>query len=313
MRRFTISLLVLGLLCTSFTAYALEWTYEDAIGFIDAMNIDGTKIFTDFEKGYLQMNEDEIEQHWWYPRGMLFEYFYGYKQGLDVITSNTDYKNYKNTRECINSVFESAYFLPMIKVCGTFIDQYIDYESGARVTVCFSLEPGEDPMIQLEYSPIKRDNVGHAILTSHAFETYDNFNEFYGAATYWSYGGGKLEKGSKGEEVKLLQTGLNELGYSVGKADGSYGNATASAVSEFQRINNLDQTGVADKQTLIKLFSGEAFPAGTSTVEEINAVASSVASSLDDNTREELASVLAAADKDGDGTLSFEEIFGSNY
>ena len=39
-----------------------------------------------------------------------------------------------------------------------------------------------------------------------------------------------LRKGSKGSEVKTLQTKLQELGYYKGKIDGKFGSGTASAV-----------------------------------------------------------------------------------
>ena len=42
-----------------------------------------------------------------------------------------------------------------------------------------------------------------------------------------------LQKGSRGQEVKLLQTLLNQLGYSVGKVDGIFGIKTENAVIQF--------------------------------------------------------------------------------
>ena len=42
-----------------------------------------------------------------------------------------------------------------------------------------------------------------------------------------------LQKGSRGQEVKLLQTLLNQLGYSVGKVDGIFGSKTENAVIQF--------------------------------------------------------------------------------
>ena len=47
----------------------------------------------------------------------------------------------------------------------------------------------------------------------------------------------ELAKGSKGNAVIELQERLNELGYSVGTADGDYGGKTVRAVAEFQ-LNN---------------------------------------------------------------------------
>lgn len=68
----------------------------------------------------------------------------------------------------------------------------------------------------------------------------------------------ELAKGSKGEAVTALQTRLNELNYDAGIADGIYGNGTAAAVSEFQKKNGLETTGIADEETQEVLFSDDA-------------------------------------------------------
>ena len=64
-----------------------------------------------------------------------------------------------------------------------------------------------------------------------------------------------LQKGSKGDEVIKLQNRLNELGYSVGKADGDFGNKTKTAIEQFQKDNGLEVTGIADARTQELLFS----------------------------------------------------------
>lgn len=68
----------------------------------------------------------------------------------------------------------------------------------------------------------------------------------------------ELKKGSKGDAVVKVQDRLKELGYLGGKSDGAYGNGTASAVTDFQRIAGLPETGVADSATQVALFSEEA-------------------------------------------------------
>ena len=70
----------------------------------------------------------------------------------------------------------------------------------------------------------------------------------------------QLKKGSRGEEVLILQQRLQELGYFSDAADGEFGSATRDAVLEFQRRNGLDVDGIAGKQTQKKLYSGEAVP-----------------------------------------------------
>ena len=67
-----------------------------------------------------------------------------------------------------------------------------------------------------------------------------------------------LKTGSSGTDVTRLQTRLLNLGCSVSEPDGSFGSSTARAVQVFQYANGLNQTGVADEQTLSLLFSANA-------------------------------------------------------
>ena len=61
-----------------------------------------------------------------------------------------------------------------------------------------------------------------------------------------------LKKGSNGDDVKELQTLLNNNGYKL-DTDGIYGNKTAAAVKDYQQKNNLAADGIAGTQTLSKL------------------------------------------------------------
>ena len=56
--------------------------------------------------------------------------------------------------------------------------------------------------------------------------------------------------GSRGEEVKTIQTKLKRWGYYNGSIDGIYGSQTLSAVKYFQRKNGLTADGIAGTQTL---------------------------------------------------------------
>ncbi|HTZ06618.1 MAG TPA: peptidoglycan-binding domain-containing protein [Gaiellaceae bacterium] len=67
--------------------------------------------------------------------------------------------------------------------------------------------------------------------------------------------GAPLKPGDTGAQVKLLQTALNHLGYSVGKVDGNYGPATTQAVKNFQTAKGLTADGVAGPQTLAAMSS----------------------------------------------------------
>ncbi len=56
--------------------------------------------------------------------------------------------------------------------------------------------------------------------------------------------------GSRGEEVRQIQTKLKRWGYYNGNVDGIYGSQTVSAVKYFQRKNGLAQDGIAGPKTL---------------------------------------------------------------
>lgn len=74
-----------------------------------------------------------------------------------------------------------------------------------------------------------------------------------------SYMGQPLRLGDASNEVKTLQVRLNRISRNypaipkIEKADGYFGLNTEEAVKEFQRIFNLDPTGVVDKSTWYKI------------------------------------------------------------
>lgn len=56
--------------------------------------------------------------------------------------------------------------------------------------------------------------------------------------------------GSRGQEVRTIQTKLKRWGYYNGNVDGIYGSATLAAVKKFQKKNGLAVDGIAGKRTL---------------------------------------------------------------
>lgn len=56
--------------------------------------------------------------------------------------------------------------------------------------------------------------------------------------------------GSRGEEVRQIQTKLKRWGYYKGNIDGIFGSGTLEAVKWFQRKNGLQVDGIAGKKTL---------------------------------------------------------------
>ena len=69
-----------------------------------------------------------------------------------------------------------------------------------------------------------------------------------------------LRTGSRGQEVKDLQSRLKALGYYTDEIDGQFGAMTKTAVIEFQKANGLDADGMAGKETKELLFSVNAKP-----------------------------------------------------
>lgn len=64
-----------------------------------------------------------------------------------------------------------------------------------------------------------------------------------------------LRKGSKGYEVKVLQSLLYMYGYQLA-VDGDFGRNTNDAVVSFQTRNNLDPDGIVGEMTWTKLLKG---------------------------------------------------------
>lgn len=64
----------------------------------------------------------------------------------------------------------------------------------------------------------------------------------------------KLKRGAKGEQVKLVQQRLVELGYFSGPISGNYMNQTVEAVKRFQENNGLKADGVTGEDTWSVLF-----------------------------------------------------------
>lgn len=73
-------------------------------------------------------------------------------------------------------------------------------------------------------------------------KTTDNSVTFYRA----------LQKGCKGEDVRVLQNALINLGYNI-SADGDFGSATDAAVRSFQKANALAVDGIFGAKSVAKL------------------------------------------------------------
>ena len=83
---------------------------------------------------------------------------------------------------------------------------------------------------------------------------------------------GLSKYGSRGEEVKQIQTKLKRWGYYKGSVDGIYGSGTLSAVKSFQRKNGLTVDGIAGTKTLnaMGIFNTSSGNSGTSSSNSTN-------------------------------------------
>lgn len=59
--------------------------------------------------------------------------------------------------------------------------------------------------------------------------------------------------GSRGDEVRKIQTKLKQWGYSIGNIDGIFGTKTEKGVKQFQRNNGITADGIAGEKTLSKM------------------------------------------------------------
>lgn len=59
--------------------------------------------------------------------------------------------------------------------------------------------------------------------------------------------------GSRGDEVRKIQTKLKQWGYTIGNIDGIFGTKTEKGVKQFQRNNGITADGIAGETTLSKM------------------------------------------------------------
>ncbi len=94
-------------------------------------------------------------------------------------------------------------------------------------------------------------------LTADALDSYDAISQYAYltsfAQRYKDTAAGLLDSHAA---IVALQSALRNLGYPLGAADGVYGDATRSAVAQFQLANGLYATGDVDASMLIRLYEG---------------------------------------------------------
>ena len=177
-------------------------------------------------------------------------------KGYDfTITSSTAYDHKwifnRNIFEPISEVVDEIFnnFLSRPNVKQPILTQYCD---GVRVacpnwmTQWGSKQLGDNGLSAIE---ILRSFYGNSMYINSA-------NQISGVPI--SYPGNVLDIGSSGDKVRQIQEELDRVAQAYPsipriQADGIYGEATKNAVTEFQRIFDLPQTGIIDFSTWYKI------------------------------------------------------------
>lgn len=78
--------------------------------------------------------------------------------------------------------------------------------------------------------------------------------------------------GSRGKEVRQIQTKLKNWGYYSGNVDGVYGSATLAAVKKFQKKNGLTADGIAGTKTLeaMGIFNSSSSSSSSSSISNVS-------------------------------------------
>lgn len=103
--------------------------------------------------------------------------------------------------------------------------------------------------------------------------SYLSYNIFFREDTNASYALSKY--GSRGDEVRQIQTKLKRWGYYNGNVDGIYGSQTQSAVRWFQSKNGLSVDGIAGPKTLeaMGIFSSSSGGGTSNSSSDLNLLA----------------------------------------
>lgn len=270
MRKCIIVLFAIILAVNFFTyACAVDFTYDQVVNMIDAVSIDDVKMFRDGKNGELSSNDRR--ELFFTQLGVALGWCTDIEEGSLYFFDNSSLKMRLWGSVDVNNITRT------FEILSPIVDPYIDYNNGGKMTFFITKSDSSftTPFAKIEYSPVI-DNA-HKTDSARYNEYYSDLDAFYSAVEHWfnvafgeedadtihqnaeqqnnADGYIVLQKGSKGEEVRKLQERLNELGYSVGQADGDFGNKTKTAIEQFQKDNGLEVTGIADAKTQELLFS----------------------------------------------------------
>lgn len=182
--------------------------------------------------------------------------------GYYLVTKD-NYDNYARTPD--------TYLLESIRLTGEVV-QVVERATGNNV-YRIAVDGDYDCMFYVEYAPA----AGQPRILEDDFVLMTGL--YYGLYSYSSTLGGKitvpasiasdisksyvpLKEGDNNDDVFRMKERLQSLGYFTAGAtlSKSYNSTCTERVKQFQKANGLPQTGVADVQTLIVLFSDQAKP-----------------------------------------------------
>lgn len=120
---------------------------------------------------------------------------------------------------------------------------------------------------------IKTKNIILMVILIILIATFLSYNIFFREDTNSSYALSKY--GSRGDEVRQIQTKLKRWGYYSGNVDGIYGSQTLSAVRWFQSKNGLSVDGIAGPKTLaaMGIYSSSNTSTSTNSSSDLNLLA----------------------------------------
>lgn len=102
------------------------------------------------------------------------------------------------------------------------------------------------------------------LLMTRMIEYTSTFFDYYNGKNYYDAYPTLSKMGSRGNEVRQIQTKLKQLGFYKGTVDGIFGTNTKNAVIAFQKSCGLTADGIAGPKTLLYLGLGSGSSSGHS-------------------------------------------------
>lgn len=205
------------------------------------------------------------------------------KVGVRVIT-DADSKNNKNMTACVKwanekkakyymsvhcdysgatkgvyPLYVSAEGKKMAKTVGKFVAKAMGmtYKGAAKRTDLYELNATDMPSCIFECGAIKADLAKLKESKKYGKALAEGICKYIGVPFEITTGitlpsRGYFQFGDTGDNVKVLQRYLNEMGFDCGDVDGIYGNKTMSAVKKFQKRYGLEADGLFGSKSLKK-------------------------------------------------------------